>query len=313
MGFSKEFVDKASKKIISKSADSDYKFIVPKIEEAIKNVAEAFPFFDPIDVNVYLAGSYQSGLNIAFQSKIEVIVEVTKTNELDLLKLEPSNFKLYDNFYVGYYDKFNVKKFKAALIQAMEIETKQKITESAVNFLVPAYDKLQHDIEILPVFSYKYFGPAGESVDGFLAYDSEIDEYFMAFNNLSQDNGIRKDKVTNGKFKEMVRLFKTITGISGRESGAIHPVRGYFIESLLFNVPNEMFFSANGDNLSVFLKIINWLNFANFDEFICPNQVWSLWGDADGFWQQSEAKKFVTEVIKFYGDFASNRKEIIID
>jgi hypothetical protein len=199
------------------------------------------------------------------------------------------------------------------LIQAIKIETNQPVSESAVNFLIPAYDKLQHDIEVLPVFSYKYFGQGGEAVNGFLAYDREIDEYFMAFNNLSQDNGNRKDKVTNGKFKDMVRLFKTVTGISGREDGIIHPVRGYFIESLLFNVPNEMFLTANDNNLSVFLKVINWLNFANLEEIICPNQIWSLWGDADGFWHQNEAKKFISEVIKFYNNFPSNRKEVIVD
>ena len=99
--------------------------------------------------------------------------------------------------------------------------------------------------------------------------------------------------------------------ISSREDNIIHLVRGYYIECLLYNVPNEMYYSQDGKLGSVFLKIINWLNFANLDDFVCQNQIWLLWGNADGFWDKNSARRFINDLIEFYDAFPDKRTEII--
>jgi hypothetical protein len=311
MGFSKKFVKNASKKIESKSAMADYKIIEPILYKAVKQVASVCPYFSPDDVDVYMQGSYATETNIAFQSKIEIAVEVKKTNDFNPAKMKSKDFLIFDNFYIMFNYDFDVKIFKENLISAVEAEIKHRVKKGDVNFLIKAFGNLQHDIDVCPCFSYKYFDVNGGKIDCKLVYSSHIDENFLMFINLHTANGQLKDRLTNGRYKEMVRLTKTVVSISKREDNYIKFVRGYYIDCLLYNVPTEMFMTADGETLSAFLKVLNWLNFADFSEFTCQNGIWSLWGGADGFWNEDAAKQLVTELIAYYNIFRDDREKIV--
>jgi hypothetical protein len=311
MGFSKKFVKNASKKIESKSALADYKIIEPILQKAVAQVATVCPYFSPDDVEIYMQGSYATETNIAFQSKIEVAVEVKKTNEFNPAKMKSRDFLIYDNFYIVFNYDFDVKKFKENLISAVEAEIKQRVKKGDVNFLIKAFGNLQHDIDICPCFSYKYFDIHGGKIDAKLVYSNQIEENFLMFINLHGENGRLKDKLTNGKYKELVRLIKTVISISKREDRYIKFVRGYYVDCLLYNVPTEMFITSDGETLSAFLKVLNWLNFADFTDFTCQNAIWSLWGGADGFWNEESAKELVVELIEYYNAFPETREKIV--
>jgi hypothetical protein len=311
MGFSKKFAKNISKVIESKSATADYKLIEPILKKAVEQVAAVCPFFSANDVNIYMQGSYATETNIAFQSKIEVAVEVKKTNEFDPSKMKAKDFEIFDNFYITYNYEFDVKKFRENLISAIEAEIKHKVKKGEVNFLVKAFGSLQHDIDIYPCFSYKYFGADGSKIDCKLVYNTEIDENYLMFINLHSQNAVLKNKLTDGRYKEIVRMIKTVVSISKREDHYIRYTRGYFIECLLYNVPNEMYMTADNEILSAFLKVLNWLNFADFDDFICQNGIWSLWGGADGFWDEEAAKMFISELIAYFNAFPPEREKII--
>jgi hypothetical protein len=116
---------------------------------------------------------------------------------------------------------------------------------------------------------------------------------------LHQANGDRKDKATNGNFKKMVRAFKTLYAMDKREF-EVAPndvARGYFIECLLYNVPDAMFLS-HGNTRQTFLKVLNYLNNADLTNFVCQNLVWSLWGETNEFWTKEQARKYIRSVIE---------------
>ena len=311
MGFSEEFVKNASKEVISKSIKSDYAFIENILKTAVNNAAQATPYFKPEDVLIYLQGSYACHTNSHFQSKMEVVVEVTRTREYSYDVMMRNEFKMRDNFYIDFNHYFDVKRFKDSLAEQLNLLLKQKVVFSDTNLLIPAFGSLQHSVDIFPCFKYKYFTDEGGSMRGKLVYDRHLDDHYLIFTNFHAANGNLKDEITRGNFKRMVRFFKNIMAISLREDGKIHRVRGYYIECLLYNVPTEMFFTADGKLSSVFLKIINWLNFADLDDFICQNQIWGLWGNADGFWNKAAARQFIHDVIEFYEAFPSKRTEVI--
>jgi hypothetical protein len=311
MAFSTKFADNASKKIESKSALADYKIIEPILKKAVATVSSVWPYFKPEDVEIYMQGSYSTGTNIAFQSKLEVAVEIKKTTEFSAEKMTAKDFIIFDNFYIAFNHTFDPKKFREALITSIEAELKHKVRERPVNFVIPAFGELQHDIDICPCFSYKYFSERGGKINCKLVYNGELDENYLMFINLHVENGKLKDTITKGKFKEVVRLFKTIVSMSRREDDAIKYVRGYYIECMLYNVPNEMYLTADGTVLSAFLKVLNWLNFCDPSNFVCQNEIWSLWGGADGFWQPSHAQKLINDVITYYNNFPLDRDDIV--
>lgn len=311
MGFSEEFVNQAAEEVTSKSMQSDFDFIKHNLEQAIINVAKDEPYFNPEDVSIYLQGCYACKTNTRFQSKIEIIVEVNKTIDFDYNTMIRTDMKMREDFFIDFNHVFTVKRFKEVLANELRKILKIKATLGPTTIFIPAFDDLQHAIDIFPCFKYKYFRPEGGSIRCKLVYDQRLEEHFLMFTNLHTVNGNLKDSMTQGNFKRIVRLVKNLVAISGREDGNIHSVRGYYIECLLYNVPNEMYLTTDGKLLSVFLKVINWLNFANLDDFVCQNQIWSLWGNADGFWYQHAARQFINDLIEFYESFPSKRIEII--
>ncbi len=311
MGFSEEFVNNAAAEVISYSLQSDYNFMKKNLKQAVANVSRLAPYFDPNDVAIYLQGCYACHTNTRFQSKLEIIVEVKKTREYDYNTMIRTDMKMRDNFFIDFDHYFDVQHFKNLLAEEIRKILRVKVSMEKTTILVPAFGNLQHSIDIFPCFKYKYFRPEGGSIRSKLVYDQSVDEHFLMFTNLHTVNGNLKDNITQGNFKKIVRLVKNIVAISAREDNNIHYVRGYYIECLLYNVPNEMYFSHDGKLSSVFLKVINWLNFANLDDFVCQNQIWSLWGNADGFWHQSAARQFINDLIEFYEAFPEKRTEII--
>lgn len=311
MGFSEEFLNNAAAEVTSLSMQSDFNFIKKNLKQAVINATKVAPYFDPNDVVIYLQGCYACKTNTRFQSKIEVIVELSKTREYDYETMQPQDMKMRDNFFIDFDHYFDVKRFKDVLSDEIEKLLKIKVRKNLTTILIPTFGKMQHSIDVFPCFKYKFFRPEGGSIRAKLVYDQKLEEHFLMFTNLHTVNGDLKDSMTQGTFKRMVRLVKTLAAISAREDNIIHTVRGYYIECLLYNVPNEMYYTRDGKLMSVFLKVINWLNFANLDDFVCQNQIWSLWGNADGFWYQSAARQFINDLIEFYEAFPKKRTEII--
>ena len=311
MGFSEEFINNAAQEVVSASMQPDYNFMKKSLHQAVVNAARVAPYFNPEDVTIYLQGCYACKTNTRFQSKLEIIVELAKTREFDYETMKYGDMKFRDNFFIDFEHYFDVKRFRDVLTDELSKILQIKVKQGTTTIIVPAFGNLQHSIDIFPCFKYKFFRPEGGSVRAKLVYDQKLEEHFLMFTNLHAVNGNLKDTMTQGNFKRMVRLLKNLVAISARENSIIHFVRGYYIECLLYNVPNEMYLSKDGKLLSVFLKVINWLNFANLDEFICQNQIWSLWGNADGFWYQSAARQLINDVIEFYETFPEKRTEII--
>ena len=311
MGFSEEFVKNASAEFVSQSMQADYDYIKNILNQALINASRVAPYFNPNDVSIYLQGCYACKTNTRFQSKMEVIAELTKTREYSYEEMTRADMKMRDNFFIDFDHYFDVKRFKDALANEISKLLHVDLTIGTTTILVPSFGTLQHTIDIFPCFKYKYFRPEGGSIRAKLVYDENIEEHFLMFTNLHTVNGNLKDTMTQGNFKRIVRLVKNLVAISAREDGIIHPIRGYYIECLLYNVPNEMYFTRDGKLSSVFLKVINWLNFASMDDFVCQNQIWSLWGNADGFWYQGAARQFINDVIEFYEAFPEKRTEII--
>lgn len=311
MGFSEEFINNAAAEVNSRSMQADYDFIEGKLKQAVVNASLAMPYFDPNDVSIYLQGCYACKTNTKFQSKIEIIVEVNKTREFDYNTMVPSSMQMRDDFFIDFEHYFNVKRFKQVLADEIKKILGIRIIIGATTILIPSFGSVQHSIDVFPCFKYKYFTPEGGSIRSKLVYDEKLEEHFLMFTNLHTVNGNLKDTMTQGNFKRMVRFMKNLVAISVREDKNIHFVRGYYVECLLYNVPNEMYLVTDGKLSSVFLKVINWLNFANLNDFICQNQMWSLWGNADGFWDQHSARQFINDVIEFYEAFPDKRTEII--
>jgi len=98
---------------------------------------------------------------------------------------------------------------------------------------------------------------------------------------------------SNEWFKPMVRVLKNLRGkiIENKmiEAGV---APSYYIEGLLYNVPNEKFGKSYGDS---FANCINWILDADRSKFVWANrQYYLLREDSPVTWRDSKCTEFLT-------------------
>ena len=75
----------------------------------------------------------------------------------------------------------------------------------------------------------------------------------------------------------------------------------YYIEGLLYNVPNEKFHNSLVDT---FVDTVNWIHQANRAAFWCPNNQYLLFGDTAVQWPAANYDVFMKALIALWNDWS---------
>jgi len=297
MPFNEVFLNNAAKPVAVKSITDDIKYVREVLRAATKQLHLDFP------VEIYMHGSYANDTNTYFPSNLEVCAE---------LVIPDFDFTMLGNYYIKHNLPYTPKNFRDDLANTFE-DMKIDFKESDKCLVLPKGGNLKHNVEITPCFSFKLRSDDNKEFVGILLHDIYRKADIASFPKLHQNNGTIKDRATNGNFKKMVRAYKSIKTIVNRENTEdyfLHNpnARGYFIECLLFNVPNELY---TGKTIGeVFLKVTNYLSQAEIHDFPCQNGVWHLFARANEFWKLPEAHKYITSMRIAYNEFDEGRTEL---
>ena len=76
----------------------------------------------------------------------------------------------------------------------------------------------------------------------------------------------------------------------------------YYIEGLLYNIPNDQFV---GDYQDIFLKILQWLyKTKDRSEFVCANEQYYLLRDnSHTCWACADGENFINAAIKLWNEW----------
>ncbi len=110
------------------------------------------------------------------------------------------------------------------------------------------------------------------------------------------DNCTTKHQATASWFKPLVRVFKNVRAklvSDGVIDAEVAP--SYYIEGLLYNVPNEKFGASYEAS---FLNALNWLLKADRSQFVCANeQYYLLRDDPNVTWTAANCKAFLDAAV----------------
>lgn len=114
-----------------------------------------------------------------------------------------------------------------------------------------------------------------------------------------------KNEQTNKEFSKMCQLFKALEKelIYAEISSIYISKKSNLAENLLYNVPNEFFI---GNKQDVFLKIVNYLINANFDNFVLMDRNNPMF-DKNTIYNIEEAKNYCKKIMYVF----NNYKDII--
>ncbi len=258
--------------------------------DAIKTVIENNLGYN---YDIFLQGSYHNTTHVKDNSDIDVVV-VNKS-----LTINNTLYGLYGdlnslhNFKRGlYYHIQNANNFNFAL-------GNKTIKYSGNSYYVPA--------DIVPCGYYKgaqYGAPVGT-----ILYDTNLGKYFINYPRQHYDNGTLKSSLTNDNFKKTVRMFKNARNYAVKKnilsSEDIAP--SYFLECLIYNVPNTAFL---GNESNIFFNVLKWLcdNRQNLANLKCQNGIQNLFGyDVSNVtynkWNTSDAISFIDNITYIWNNW----------
>lgn len=274
--------------------------------ESIRNALDRHTWPTGVNYEVYLQGSYKNTTNIRGDSDVDVVAQLNSTFKRDLSDL--SDYQ--KNLYYQAYDTatYHWENFRADVLTALcnyfgssavNIGNKSiKVTGNSNSNRLPA-----DVVACMQYRKYKHFRSLSDQnyVEGMVFYTLREDRKVINFPKVHYQNGTKKNGKTSGWYKPTIRIFKnarTHLVTKGIISKELAP--SYFLECLLYNVPDVKFTSNHQDT---FCNVINWVLEADMNSFVCQNEQVYLFGNTPEQWSSTSAKEFLGELVDLWNNW----------
>jgi hypothetical protein len=245
---------------------------------------------------IYLQGSYGNRTNIYAESDVDVVVQHNLSFRRDLSRL-PLTQKLQYNGNFGD-ASYGAKEHRAEVLRAL-----QRYFGAAVVVSGPKAIKVTtpngRTVDVIPALEYRdyvrFATLSDQSYISGISFDDLAGQAIVNFPKQHMQNGEAKNAAgrTNGKYKQTIRMFKNARSCAvDKELLADDVAPSYFIECLLYNVPDSLFVS---ERQQTFENIWNFLwSRINVQTAVCQNGRAPLFGTSPQQWTIQRAASLLT-------------------
>lgn len=262
---------------------------------AIRRALEKYPWKDGVKYAPYLQGSYANYTNIYGNSDVDLVVELTSVFYNDLTEAQKS--------LLGFTSaNYGLDNFRLDVITALNDYFGSRYVDTSGGKSVkvlPNGNRLKGDVVIAA--TYRYYEGTRLIAEGIVFWNTKTNRRIVNFPKLHLDNGATKHANTSKLYKPTVRIFKNARERIYRNSPLLSGrFPSYYIECLLYNVPNSKFGISYQNT---YCNIVNWLKSAldtSPEGFKCQNGITQLFGDESTQWNVVDAKLLVSELISLW-------------
>jgi len=270
--------------------------------QSVRNCINNHNFPNGVQFSIYLQGSYKNSTNIYANSDVDIVVELTSSFQPDKTKLTDEEKEIFNT---KYHDAtYSLGDFRADVMKALKnYYDTDKIVEGNKAIKLEGYSgRLNADIII--AIRYRYFWHVYENRDDEstigIAFQTKNNVWIYSYPKQHYENGVKKMSLTNNNFKSLIRIYKNIRARLGESEIPDKFISSFFIESLLYNLPNQQFTGSYSDML---VKSLNWFNDVDFNDFECQHGLYNLFGSSEGQLSIAEVQTFISSVIKLWNNW----------
>ena len=250
---------------------------------------------------VYLSGSYRNSTNIHAESDADVIVELSSVQYSNLTEAEKLTLKLGQATYSWQAFRQHVISALTNYYGAAYIDTSGK---KAIKVL-PAGGRQKADV--IAAAKYVNYDNLSVRANGIIFWTQPGRVEIINYPKVHYQNGVYKnaEDKTRGWFKQSIRVHKNAREAIYRKKPNLNgKFPSYFIECLLYNVPDSKF---GGTHQANFLDILNWLSPELYtdraNQMICQNGMYFLFRDTPVTWNIADARLYVSELIDLWNSW----------
>ena len=238
-----------------------------KCQNAITQITTALKSKFGSRISIFLQGSYRNNTNVRLNSDVDIVMRYDDAYFPDLQRLSESDIVAYNaqRTSSGYnFDELKADT-QAALTEVFTTDVDRKNKCIQING-----NTYRITADVIPCFVLKRFRSLQSIEAEGIKFYSDDSKEIISFPNQHYSNGTNKTNQTYRLYKRMVRILKVVN-YRLIDDGIISDklVSSFFIECLLYNVPNSNFISGNYTQTlkNVIVKIYSDMeNDANYTE-----------------------------------------------
>jgi predicted nucleotidyltransferase len=262
-------------------------------------IKEKYNLNEVPDLDIFLQGSYVNDTNITKSSDVDIVVKLKGIWRADKSTLSPADLERYRNSTKN--SEYSFNQFNSDILNSVEEHFgKQNIKNENKCIKLREHSKFC-DADIIPAFTYKLFGlfPSIEQqsfVEG-IVFDTNDGNSIINFPKIHFQSLTDKSGRTSGNFKETVRMFKNLKNeLIDNKQIEEKTAKSYYIENLLYNVPDNLFSGTYTERFSNILEeLIKDFNSGSTNNYYCANKVNKLISDTT--WRSDLLKQFLIGLI----------------
>jgi hypothetical protein len=253
---------------------------------------------------VFLQGSYGNDTNIFAESDVDIVIRYDGAFYHDIKELptdQQSAFKAHFND-----GTYSYNAFKGHAQAALEKSFGQSVKPSKRAIKIDAGGS-RRSADVIIAFEYrryyKFNGASDQSYDTGMAFFTSAGARIANYPKQHSKNLTTKHQATNNNYKPVIRIFKNMRGkmiVDGVIDKGIAP--SYFIEGLLYNVPNSNF---SGSYVNIVVNILRWLQqTTDRSTFVCANEQYYLLRNNDSVcWPIADGQQFIDAAIQLWNNW----------
>jgi len=264
--------------------------------ESVKIALTLYEWPSYVNYEVYLQGSYKNYTNIRGDSDVDIIIQLNSTfyHNLSTLQMMLLNIRTAS---------YGWNEFRADVLRRIiHYYGSNMVTEGNKSIKVNR-DSGRLAADIVVSAKYIRYDNLTQSAEGLTFWTLNEGRQIINYPKIHYTNGVLKNNIfnTNGNFKPTVRIFKNARTYLINQN-EIFPTLApsYFLECLIYNIPNSMFESNFQSRYS---GIIDWLSVANLIYFVCQNGQMLLFGKTPEQWTITDAQTLIQKFAELWRNY----------
>jgi hypothetical protein len=246
---------------------NDYNVLIKNIKSIITATTKQYfadkTMFKNDDFSYYFYDEFVTQTNCGNNTFMNIYIEINQEKNIkeNLTKKAKNNIvkELHlplENIKKGLYDVYlNTFGNNVLIWQDRYSVNLQSFEEDDNN------NEIVFNVRIYPCFTYKN----SNNINGVIYYDNSKKMIEIEYPKIAIKNLNKKDKETNGLYKKYIVLFKNMF----LEQKKANNVPFEIFETMLYNVPNDLYADLTGNSI---FKIINYLRNKNFKDYVTVDE-----------------------------------------
>ncbi|MGH9770124.1 MAG: nucleotidyltransferase domain-containing protein [Candidatus Acidiferrales bacterium] len=260
---------------------------------------------------VFLQGSYANDSNTYDESDVDVVIRLDSIFYYDTSALSPAELAAFNAALIP--GSYPYKAYKADVIAAVTDAFGAHAVTIGKRALRIQANGARRSADVIVAADFRRYrssgliantlaGVANPDYERGICFFTTTGERIENYPEQHSANCTAKHQATNGWFKPMVRIFKNMRRklvSDGVVDSKCAP--SYFIEGLLYNVPNDKF---GGTYAETFAAAMAWLLAAKRVEWICANRQHFLVRDSFATcWPCANCDLFLNSLVKLWDGY----------